>query len=110
MKKLLIFFICGLLMIACSKSEKKEIADKKEKPKLSANSGKDIFTKNCKLCHGSDGKLGISNAADLSISTLTLDEQIEVITNGRKGMAPWKNDLSAEQIRLVAEYVRTLHQ
>ncbi|MBC8048185.1 MAG: cytochrome c [Fimbriimonadaceae bacterium] len=110
MKQLLIFFICSIIIISCNKNEKEDIAEKKEKQKLSANSGKDIYIKNCKLCHGVDGKLGISSAADLSISVLTIDEKINVITNGRKGMAPWKGQLSPEQIKLVAEYVQTLHQ
>jgi mono/diheme cytochrome c family protein len=108
MKKLLIFFLLGSILFACSKNEKKEIAEKKGKPTVI--SGKDIYTKYCKLCHGVDGKLGISNAADLSISILTPAEKINVITNGRKGMTPFKGQLTAEEIQLVAAYVETLHQ
>ena len=35
----------------------------------------------------------------------TLDELIQVITNGRGGMPAWRNELSAEEIRAVAQYV-----
>lgn len=108
MKKLLIFFLLSAIFFACSTNEQKPLPAKKE-TSVSV-SGKDIYTKYCKLCHGADGKLGISNAADLSISILTPAEKIQVITNGRKGMTPFKNQLTAEQIQSVAAYVETLHQ
>ncbi|MFN0274542.1 MAG: c-type cytochrome [Chitinophagales bacterium] len=108
MKKLLIFFMPAAIFFSCGKEEKKDIVEKKQAKE--AMSGKDIYTKYCKLCHGVDGKLGLSNAADLSISVLTTQEKINVITNGRKAMTPFKDQLTQEQIRLVTEYIETLHQ
>jgi len=108
MTRLLIFLLILSILASCSKSEKptkdgKTIAET-ELP------GKVIFTKNCKLCHGTDGTLGLSGAANLKISALTIDEKIEVITNGRKGMAAWKGQLTPEEIKQVAEYTETLKQ
>jgi mono/diheme cytochrome c family protein len=37
---------------------------------------------------------------------LTLDEQLEVVRNGRKNMPPWKDTLSDEEIQAVVEYQR----
>jgi len=68
------------------------------------------FKKYCTTCHGTDGKMGLNGAANLAISTLTKDEAVQVITNGRKLMAPYKSVLSAEEIDAVAGYVLTLRQ
>jgi hypothetical protein len=35
----------------------------------------------------------------------TLDELIQVITNGRGGMPAWRDELTADEIRAVATYV-----
>ncbi len=108
MKRLLIFFAAVSIFIGCNSNaaelnkDKSAVATEPELP------GKMIFTKNCKLCHGADGTLGVSGAANLSISALTLEEKIQVITNGRRGMASWKHQLTPEEIRMVAMYVETL--
>ncbi len=110
MKKLLIFFAVCSILISCNSNA---LESKKEPPTVSAEPelpGKVIFTKNCKLCHGADGTLGVSGAANLSISALTLEEKIQVITNGRRGMASWKSQLTPEEIRMVATYVETLRK
>ena len=70
--------------------------------------GQTVFTKNCRLCHGTDGTLGLSGAANLSITALNLEEIKNVVINGRKAMPSWKAQLSEEQIQQVAEYVLTL--
>lgn len=72
--------------------------------------GASTFKKYCTSCHGADGKMGLNGAANLAISTLTKDEAVQVITNGRKLMAPYKSILSAEEIDAVAGYVLTLRQ
>lgn len=72
--------------------------------------GKVVFTANCRLCHGNDGTLGLSGAANLSITALNVEEIKTVVTNGRKGMPSWKEKLTPEQIQQVAEYVLTLRK
>ena len=61
----------------------------------------------CVACHGPDGKLGINGAKDFAQSDLGLEERIEVITNGRGMMTPFKGLLKPEEIKAVAEY--TIH-
>lgn len=67
-----------------------------------------IYKQYCSACHGPDGKLGFSDAADLSASTLSMEERIAVITHGRKAMIAYEDILSKQEIELVAEYIATL--
>lgn len=93
---------------------KKETVAKKSKeeaPKEDASTnrrGRLIYKQHCNLCHGSDGKLGLSGATDLSTSTLSLDERIYQVTNGKGAMTPYKNILSESQIKAVSEYLEEL--
>lgn len=69
--------------------------------------GKKVYKQFCVACHGMDGKLGINGAKDFAQSDLKLEERIEVITNGRGMMAPFKSVLKPAQIKAAAEY--TIH-
>ena len=71
--------------------------------------GMAIFRKNCVACHGPDGKLGLTGAKDLSASVLPVADRIQIITNGKNVMTPFKALLSEAEIRAVAEYSRTLN-
>jgi cytochrome c553 len=71
-------------------------------------SGEDIFTTQCTLCHGADGKQGTSGAKDLSISILTQQEKVDIITNGKGQMTSYAKVLSKEEIESVATYIETL--
>lgn len=72
--------------------------------------GQLIFTTHCIACHGANGKLGRFGAADLSQSLLSLDQKIDIIKNGSPltVMRSFTNDLSEEEIRLVAAFVNGL--
>jgi cytochrome c6 len=67
-----------------------------------------VFRQYCITCHGSDGKLGLNGAKDLTVSPLTNEERINIITNGRKMMTPFKEVLSPEEILAVADYTLSL--
>jgi cytochrome c553 len=69
---------------------------------------KQLFEQACSSCHGSDGKLMMGGASDLSVSKLSRDSIIAVITNGRNNMMPYKASYSPEQISELATYVETL--
>lgn len=71
--------------------------------------GKSIYEAQCSRCHGSNGKLGLAGAKDLSITTLTPDEMIPIITHGKNaGMMPaYGNTLSADEIKAVTNYIET---
>lgn len=74
----------------------------------SASKGAKLFNMHCTLCHGKDGKLGINGAKDLTISTLSADEMVALVSNGKGVMSPYKNVLSKAEIQAVVEHVRTL--
>ena len=69
--------------------------------------GKQIYNVNCSNCHGEDGKLGMSGAKDLSLTTLTADEQKAVIKNGKGNMPPY-GTLTEQQLDGLAQYIATL--
>jgi mono/diheme cytochrome c family protein len=70
-----------------------------------APDGAAIYAANCAVCHGADGSGGVGPDLRGIGQMHTLDQLIEVITNGRGGMPAWRNTLSAAQIRAVATYV-----
>jgi len=76
--------------------------------------GRALYERDCAMCHGIDGVAsrigrGAANLNDQDWQRRTSVEQIErVIAEGRRQMPAWKNRFSAEEIRSVAEYVRTL--
>lgn len=99
MKKIVVPVFLVFLIFACGEQPNKQ-------PKnLSASK---IYTLYCQQCHGNKGNLLLNGASDFTKSTLTLEERIDVITNGRKTMLPYKNQLTASQIKAVAEYTMNL--
>lgn len=73
--------------------------------------GKALYEQNCSICHGDDGKMGSAGAKDLSISTMSLEERMSIIQNGKGGMAPFGDDLlNEEQRKAVAEYIESFRK
>jgi len=74
--------------------------------------GKEVFTKNCVVCHGADGGgvIGPNLADDYWIHGAALDSVYAVIANGvlAKGMPPWGKMLKPEDMERVVAYVVTL--
>ncbi len=81
--------------------------------------GRDIFYKHCKACHGDkgDGKTFAANVLNPTPKNFTHEESkkeltekrmIESVTKGRKGtaMMPWESNLTREEIRAVVHYIR----
>jgi cytochrome c oxidase cbb3-type subunit III len=93
-------------------------------PHVSANpadleTGRDIFYKHCKACHGDkgDGKTFAANVlnpppknftAEKSKTELTENRMIQSVTKGRKGtaMMPWESNLTKDEIQAVVFYIR----
>ena len=73
-----------------------------------ADLGKSIYESKCIICHGADGKLALSGAKDLTQSQLTLEQKTELIKNGKNAMMPYKDQLTDEQVKAVAEYVTSM--
>ena len=81
--------------------------------------GRDIFFKHCKACHGNkgDGKTFAANVlnpppknftSEKSKQQLTEKRMIRSVTDGRKdtAMMPWKSRLTAQEIQAVVNYIR----
>jgi cytochrome c oxidase subunit 2 len=70
--------------------------------------GQNIYESNCARCHGPEGEGGVGMPlGDGAVEdSLTLEGQIEVITEGRNSMPAWGDQLSAEEIEAVAMYER----
>lgn len=80
--------------------------------------GKKIFTKNCSVCHGDKGdggrwttglKFPPRNFTASDPNELTRDRMVIAVTHGRSGtpMAPFKSQLTEQQIEQVVDYIRT---
>lgn len=70
--------------------------------------GQNVYLANCVICHGEDGKAKLMESSDLSISTLSIDSNIQVIKNGRKTMQSFANRLNEGEINAVANFLSTL--
>jgi mono/diheme cytochrome c family protein len=95
------------------------VAGSHQDPKQAINLGKTIYQKRCKVCHGVQGnaKSFAANAlhppprnftSAKSKRELTRPRMISSVTEGRPGtaMMAWKNNLSAEEIQAVVDYIR----
>jgi len=69
--------------------------------------GQEIYDASCVSCHGPDGKLGLSGAKDLSQTEMDLQAKVEIIKKGKNAMAPFKGQLTDEQIEAVAVYTES---
>lgn len=107
MKKVLIFALLASLVYACSESggDKAGSEPTASTPKVD---GEKIYKTYCVTCHGLYGDMGASGAFNLQTSALPVEERINVIANGRNVMTPFKDLLSEEKIKAVAEYTMTL--
>ena len=70
--------------------------------------GKAIFAANCVVCHGEDGTLGASGAANLQASQLDLAGRKGRIQNGKGSMQAYKKIFNEAEIDALAEYVQSL--
>jgi cytochrome c6 len=96
------------LIYSCSSNSREEKGAETEDLN-SKNVGKEIYSNYCISCHGTDGKLGVSGATDLSESSLSDAMRQEIITNGKNAMPPMKDLIqSKEDILAVSEYIKSL--
>jgi mono/diheme cytochrome c family protein len=100
-----LLLITGSFGIAEVYSKKKGIAKDSGTTTIASNDGKALYEAKCVLCHGDDGKLGISGAKDLSACTLDIAAIKEIIIHGKNTMAPVNVD--DEQANAIAEYVNS---
>jgi len=74
--------------------------------------GKELFMKNCMVCHTADGGglIGPNMTDDYFIHGPLFSDSVRIINEGvlAKGMISWKTILKQEEIHAVASYVYTL--
>lgn len=69
------------------------------------NAAAELFKAECSKCHGIDGRGVLSGAKDLTVSELTTQQKMEIISNGKNAMIAYKKIFTEEQIQALAEYV-----
>lgn len=111
--KLVLLLLVASSIIACSASKKVQKESKNEEIITSVKSeenlkGKILFRNYCVVCHGIEGDLNSVVAANLKISTLTLEERIKVITEGRNLMTPFEGLFTKGEIENIADYIEVL--
>jgi mono/diheme cytochrome c family protein len=70
-------------------------------------SGADIFKQKCSGCHGADGH-GARGPSLVSAAGDSEAELQKTISDGKGKMPPFKGQLSDDQVKKVAAYVKTL--
>ena len=99
-----VFLTLSVLLFACGQNPQ---SGPEPGPKA-ALTGKEILKKQCVVCHGADGRLGLNGAKMLPESALSLEQRIALIQNGKGAMPPFRNLLSPEEIAEVAAYTQSL--
>lgn len=97
--KLYKYFAIAVLFFSLTGCGQNNKEVKKEAP-----SGFLLFKKHCVSCHGVDGRMGLNGAKAIPESTLSLEDRIKHITNGKGVMQPYRGVLSEAEIKAVAEY------
>jgi len=97
-----------LVLIIVSSCSSPTVAD----PVTGEIDGSKIYKNYCNSCHGPKGNRGLSNAADLSKSTLKEDEIRKVILYGTgNGMSAYKSVITEEEeIEALVNHVKSLQQ
>lgn len=103
----LIGFILCLGLVGCSDS----VENMDEKGTLTHVSGTKFYQQRCDVCHGPDGKLGVSEAKDLSKSTIS-DKQIEkIIKYGQGSMPPFEHAIESDSTLIeLVEHIKSLRE
>ena len=71
---------------------------------------KNLFEQKCIACHGNDGTAGIAGAANLQTISITDEQIVQSISNGKGNMPAFKDMLSQDDINAVKDYVKGLHK
>lgn len=103
MLKIAVFSTILLFFFACGGNNSQNDEPKKV-------SGYEVFRMQCVACHGQDGKLGLNGAQDLTQSTLTKEERLEILNNGKSTMPSFRGILSQEEIAAVVDYTLKLKE
>jgi uncharacterized membrane protein SirB2/cytochrome c5 len=99
-----LLLITGSFGIAEVYSKRKGVPRDSSQP-IASNDGKSLYTNNCVLCHGDNGKLGISGAKDISATNMDIASITDIILKGKGGMPP--AHVNDEEAMAIAQYVES---
>lgn len=103
-----------LFTLACSSQSNEGKVGRMEPEQtepMQTEDARTVYTLHCASCHGQDGKLKASNAADLSKSIISEAGIRRTILNGnKKGMMPYKDILSKREVEGLVKFVKTLRK
>lgn len=71
--------------------------------------GREIYGRNCASCHGSDGGGGVGpklNEGTMVETYPAIEDQIDLIANGKGSMPAYVGRLNGEEIEAVSRYTR----
>ena len=102
-------FTVGLVLSCLSCSSDACIEPLENKP-FTESDAANLYTVKCSSCHGSDGKLGLSGAKDLSISKLSDDQILQTIKMGKNVMPSFEESISVEQMKMLIPVVKSLRK
>lgn len=112
LKRIACIGVIGIVVVSCSDSgsgKATQMTEADSNKPLTQEEVQGVYTINCVSCHGVDGKLKGSGAADLSISTIPDAKILETINKGNdKGMMPYEEMLSEREREGLVTYVKSL--
>ncbi len=105
----LLVLVAVFFIHACGPSVEREPPERPVEV-LPLSAGKALYELHCVICHGNDGRLGLNDAGDLSVSELSLEERKAVIRDGVGVMIAYRRILSPAEIDAVARYTMELKE
>ena len=103
--------IVGLFLTLTLASCSRSVDEFSSKDNGGYQSGAKFYEQRCDICHGADGKLGVSSASDLSASVLTTDELKEIIKNGKGAMPAFGHALKSDStLYALIEHITSLRK
>jgi mono/diheme cytochrome c family protein len=110
--KVLISLAVLFVFLIISNGTESKVQTKDESKAQVSISGKDLFQKHCVRCHGENGEGGKGPALNTEKKQAKWRDSdkklIEKISKGGFGMPKFSKKLTSEEIKAIADYVRTL--
>jgi mono/diheme cytochrome c family protein len=80
------------------------------------NDGAAVYKSNCAVCHGADGKgetpmgksMKLRDLGSADVQKQTDAQLTEITTNGKNKMPAYKGKLTADQVKQLVSYMRTM--
>jgi mono/diheme cytochrome c family protein len=106
----LLLGVFGLVLAGCGSDAPDANEATGSKATVSAADAAAAYTRTCSMCHGDDGRLMLAGAPDLSVSEMSREDRIALITYGKGTMPPQKDVLDAATIAAIADHLETLRR